>query len=68
MSIELLRRYQVVDLVLQKKKTTKGYAIQMIQTGVKNGKLIPHVNKLKQGTRSERLYDPVEITRWLETL
>lgn len=68
MATELLRRYQVIEMILRKKKTTPGYAGRLLQIHVMDGRITPYPNRLKQGTRSERLYDPVEVNRWLNTL
>jgi len=62
---ELLQRHSVVDMVMARTGATKLYAIQKIFKATKTGKLKPHKNTLKFGTKSMQLFDPAEVERWL---
>ncbi len=62
---ELIQTGTVVDMIVFKEGRSVGYARQMIFRAVKNDELKVYKRKLKFGSRSINLFDPVTVEKWL---
>ncbi len=63
---ELIQTKAVLDMILNKKSTSVGYARQMILKAKRNGKLKTYPKSLKYGSRTISLYRPDDVSDWLE--
>lgn len=65
---ELIQSKTVIDMILEKKKTSREYARLMIHKAKKSGKLKTYPKSLKYGSRTISLYKPNEVSDWLDGL
>jgi len=63
----LLRRHDVVDMLILVKPTTPAYARKLIFYARKSGKLISH-HQLTMGKYTEAIYELKDVKKWLRSL